>query len=168
VSNNSAELTGAAVDIAGGATFTAVRNLYLLETVFVGNVGPEAGAMLLQSCGPVVINSCSYNGNNASQSGGAVRAIASESITVDTATLQQPYNISCMQADVLRVLYDREFAIELTSTSADSVFCSKDALGGRATNFSGNVAGASGGAIAIEGLTLATFNATRVNFWDNR
>ena len=46
--------------------------------------------------------------------------------------------------------------------------CMKALLGGQATTFGSNVAGASGGAIAIEGLTLAAFNATRVNFWDNR
>ena len=172
--NNSADQAAGAVNIAGGGTFTDVRNLYLLETVFAGNVGPEAGAILLQSCGAVVINSCTYHGNSANHSGGGVRAIASQSIIMDTTTLQQPENISCIQADLLRVLYDQEFAIELSSTSADSVVCSKDVLGGRVTTFSSNVAGASGGAIAIDGLksgsglTLAAFNGTQVKFLDNR
>lgn len=173
VVNNTAGLVGLAMaadtlNIAGGGTFTAVNSLYLLETVFAGNYGPEAGAMLLQSCGPVVINSCTYHANAARQSGGAVRAIASESIVVDTSMLQQPQNISCMQTDVLDLMYDEEFRLDLSSTDQDQAACPTAWLGGRATTFSSNSAGASGGAIAIEGLTLAAFSATRVNFLDNR
>jgi predicted outer membrane repeat protein len=171
VVNNSAGLAAATLNVAGGGTFTAVNSLYLLETVFAGNVGPEAGAMLLQSCGPVVINSCTYHDNTARQSGGAVRAIASESIVVDTSTLQQPDNISCMQTNVLHVMYggyDGGFDLDMTPTYSGEAACPKARLGGRATTFSSNSAGASGGAIAIEGLTLAAFSATRVNFLDNR
>jgi predicted outer membrane repeat protein len=168
VVNNSAGLAADTLNVAGGGTFTAVNSLYLLETVFAGNVGPEAGAMLLQSCGPVVINSCTYHDNTARQSGGAVRAIASESIVVDTSTLQQPDNISCMQTDVLDVMYGEEFRLDLSGSNQDQAACPKARLGGRATTFSGNSAGASGGAIAIEGLTLAAFSATRVDFLGNR
>jgi predicted outer membrane repeat protein len=172
VENNSADQAAGAVNIAGGGTFTDVRNLYLLETVFAFNVGPEAGAMLLQSCGAVVINSCTYHGNSANHSGGGVRAIASQSIIMDASTLQQPENISCIRADVLDVLYKQDF--NLSSSGYGSVVCPRVVLGGRVTTFSSNVAGASGGAIAIDGLergsglTLAAFNGTQVNFLDNR
>jgi predicted outer membrane repeat protein len=169
VENNSAELAVDGLNVAGGGTFTVVRSLYLLETAFVGNVGPAAGAMLLQSCGAVIINSCTYHNNTAGQSGGAVRAIASESMVVDTSKMQQPQNISCMASDVLGVSFE-EFKTSQAVRNSEQVRsgCPSALLGGRATTFSSNVAGASGGAIAIEGLTLAAFNATRVNFWDNR
>jgi len=173
VVNNSAQSNADGLNTAGGATFTAVRSLYLLDTVFAGNVGPQAGAVLLLSCGPVVINSCTLHHNNASGSGGGVRAVASESILVDTSKLLQPENISCMQADVLSTMYysDQEFMrfnLDLSNSVQDNVVCPRVVLGGRATNFHNNVAGASGGAIAIEGLTLAAFDAKNVNFVKNR
>lgn len=175
VVNNSAQSNADKLNVAGGGTFTAVRSLYFLDTVFAGNVGPGAGAVLLQSCGPVVLNSCTFQYNNASASGGGVRAVASESILVDTSKLLQPENISCTQADVLRKMYNSvvspyEFGmnLDLSDTVKDDVVCPRAVLGGQATNFHSNIAGAPGGAIAIEGLTLAAFNAKYVNFVDNR
>ena len=106
VENNSADLAVDGLNVAGGATFTAVRSLYLLDTVFASNVGPAAGAMLLQSCGAVIINSCKYDNNTSSQSGGAVRAIASDSMVMDTSTRQQPKVIDCLPTDVLGVDYE--------------------------------------------------------------
>lgn len=168
VVDNSVELSARALDLAGGGTFKFVQNLYLLATVFAGNIGPEAGWMLLQSCGHLVINSCTYHNNTASRNGGAVRAITSESVTVDTSTLQQPENISCMPAGVSDLMFDQDFRLDLSAIDERSVVCPTVLLGGRATTFSSNVAGASGGAVAIEGLTLAAFNATQVNFLGNR
>jgi predicted outer membrane repeat protein len=171
VENNSADL---AVDglISGGGTFTAVRSLYLLDTEFASNVGPAAGAMLLQSCGAVIINSCKFDNNTSSQSGGAVRAIASDSMVVDTSTSQQPQVIDCLPPDVLGVDSEgfNSRLLDQTVLDREGVHdsCTEALLGGQATTFGSNVAGASGGAIAIEGLMLAAFNATRVNFWDNR
>lgn len=85
VEKSSAQLFSSTVDstVAGGGTLTAVRSLYMLETVFSDNTGPQAGAMLLQSCGPVVVNSCTFYNNTASSSGGAVHTTASKSIAVD-------------------------------------------------------------------------------------
>jgi predicted outer membrane repeat protein len=175
VENNSARLVdvahAVAASIAGGGTFTAVRSLYLLDSVFSGNSGPQAGALLLQSCGPVAINSCTFIGNTAGHSGGAVHATASESIAVDTTILWQPGNISCMQNNVLETMYREDFSLDLSGTSTTDnrdAGCPNASLGGQATTFSTNAAGASGGAIAIEGLTLAAFNASHVNLWDNR
>jgi hypothetical protein len=202
--NHSATQAADAV-IAGGGTFTAVRSLYLIETVFSGNVGHAAGAMLLQLCGPVVMNSCTYIGNNASQNGGAVRAIASESIILDTSVLHQSNDSyetgvrECMWADVQPVVSGEMFPVWLKATCSvpnylirgsndfpfdinavelqkdptkkvvcPQVFRTSLLLGGRVTTFSSNVAGASGGAVAIEGLTLATFTATQVNLTGNR
>jgi hypothetical protein len=172
VENNSADLAVDGLNVAGGGTFTAVRSLYLLDTVFASNVGPAAGAMLLQSCGAVIINSCKYDNNTSSQSGGAVRVIASDSMVVDTSTRQQPQVIGCLPTDVLGVDYEgfNSRLLDQTVLDREQVHdsCMEALLGGQATTFGSNVAGASGGAIAIEGLTLAAFNATRVNFWDNR
>lgn len=168
IANNSAQVEEDAPDIAGGATFTAVHNLYLLETTLLGNAGPAAGAMLLQSCGPVVINSCSFKDNSAKQNGGAVRAISTASITVEKSILEQPANIDCMQKYLEDVMYDEDFKLDLSQFDTGSVACVNARLGGQPTYFTSNTAGRSGGAVAIEGLTMAAWNATHVNFWYNR
>jgi predicted outer membrane repeat protein len=81
---------------------------------------------------------------------------------VDTSTLQQLDNISCWSP------HTPPAAIADTNLSLLHK-CPQAKLGGRETTFSSNMAGASGGAISIEGQTkLAAFHAVSVNFLVNR
>ena len=157
-------------NIAGGATVTAIQDLYMLETAFAHNVGSVAGAVFLQSCGQVVINSCKFVENEAAQNGGALRAVATESIIVELSRLQQPENISCMATDAhaidfFLVQYD---TIDTSGTTQSKVVCQKALLGGIPSVFEHNAAGGSGGAVAIEGLTLAAWDVDDAVFQGNR
>jgi predicted outer membrane repeat protein len=152
----------------GGTSFTAVQDLYLFETSFANNVGAAAGAMLLQSCGSVFINSCSFQGNQASQNGGGIRAIATQSITVDTSTVRQPEDISCMEPDSVSDLFSDFFAGKYIDFHFPPLDCPTSVIGGKPTTFRSNAASGSGGALAVEGLYLADVSARSVAFNDNR
>jgi predicted outer membrane repeat protein len=165
--NVAAPLGGAKSGAAGGASLTAVQDLYLFETTFADNVGAEAGAMLLQSCGSVSMKSCSFQGNQASQNGGGIRAIATQSITVDTSTVRQPQDIRCMQTDMVTALFNEFFAVQLNDFERVFVICRKGVVGGKPTTFRSNAARGSGGAIAVEGLYLADVSARSVAFSNN-